>query len=59
MQACIHALSPNHDHKPQPYTPPYILHQAFMMSKLKIAGKMALAVKLPAVLEAAKPKSKL
>jgi hypothetical protein len=33
--------------------------QAFLLRKLKIAGSMGMAMKLPAVLEAAQPKAKL
>ena len=33
--------------------------QAFLLRKLKISGSMGMAMKLPAVLEAAQPKSKL
>jgi putative sterol carrier protein len=52
---------------PQPHNPtsstPHPPHptplQAFLLRKLKIAGSMGMAMKLPAVLEAAQPKSKM
>jgi hypothetical protein len=38
---------------------PCCLLQAFLLRKLKISGSMGMAMKLPAVLEAAQPKSKM